>query len=369
MIILMISPSVVSGSPSKRIGPRMVYDPVDEQIILYGGAHWEGGYTFYGELWSYKYETNTWSIIDTNNNPPPRFNTMITYIPNRHKLFLFGGWSTNDRAGDTWIYDFETRTWTELHPTNKPSRRSDSSIAYDLENDVVVLYSGYLQNDTHLQDTWIYSFEEENWIKKNPENSPLGQYGNYMIYTDSTQQLLMYPGHWSIYNNGIMVTHGYGGNIWEYDVLEDTWLEHESAYKPPGRYWGNIVYDSNEDRIILFGGHGAVDYDDTWIYSVSDCIWEKVEVNDKPSKRGSFGMAYDPLNHVVVLFGGFDNGQSLGDTWIFDCETLTWHQPETDSPTEQAPEEDSQTNLIPGFPVLALFLALLIYILNKNIHN
>ena len=36
MIVLMISPSMVSGSPSKRIGPRMVYDPVDEQIILYG---------------------------------------------------------------------------------------------------------------------------------------------------------------------------------------------------------------------------------------------------------------------------------------------------------------------------------------------
>ncbi len=374
IIMLITSPTLASGAPENRIGPRMIYDPVDQRIILYGGAHWQGGYNFYGELWSYRPETDTWTQLETHNDPPPRFNTMLAYIPGRHQLFLFGGLSTNDKIDDTWIFDFETSTWTQLHPADHPSRRSDSSIAYDPENDVVVLYSGYLQNDTHLQDTWIYSFREENWIRQHPDDPPLGQYGHYMVYAESTGQLLMYPGHWSIYSNGVMTSHGYGGDIWEYDAADESWTEHRSTPRPPGRYWGHIVYDSTENRIILFGGHGAVDYDDTWVYGVEDGTWERAQQTVKPSKRGSVGMAYDPVNHVAVLFGGFsENRQSLGDTWILDCETLTWRQPDTDpqttppGETDEPHTEDNQETPIPGFPALSMLLSMAItYLITRR---
>lgn len=291
---------------------------------------------------------------------------MLVYIPGRHQLFLFGGFSADDRIADTWIFDFESNKWTELHPNTQPSPRSDSSIKYDPKNDVVVLYSGYLLNDTNLQDTWIYSFDDENWIEQNPENPPLGQYGNYMVYVESTGHLLMYPGHWSVYSNGERVSHGFGGNLWEYDVENDLWIEHSSTITPPGRYWGSLVYDSTEDRLILFGGHGAADYDDTWNYSVVDGVWEKVEQSFKPSKRSSIGVVYDPDNHVVVLFGGFSEArQSLGDTWVLDCETLTWNQPELIT-TSEVPEEENQNTFIPGFPVWSAVLAVLVYYINRQ---
>jgi hypothetical protein len=336
----------------------MIYDPVEKRIIMYGGAHWDNYYHFYDELWSYKYETNTWTPIETPSSPRPRFNMMITYMNDRHQLFMFGGFSRGARrAGDTWIYDIDSNTWMELHPDDHPSPRSDASISYDPVNDIIVLFSGYLYDDSHLQDTWIYSFKEENWIMQDPQNSPLGQYGHHMVYSDITGQLLLYPGHWCIYSNGNMINHGYGGNIWEYNVLEDRWFEYNSERTPPGRYWGNLIYDSKENRLILFGGHGAIDYYDTWTYSIEDGIWEKVIQNVTPSKRGSSSMAYDPDNHVAVLFGGIsDNGESLGDTWILDCETLIWSR--SDLSQEETHEEPKNT-AIPGFPVLSTILALL----------
>jgi hypothetical protein len=364
IIFLLASPILVSSVPEKRIGSRMIYDPVDNRIILYGGAHWQGRYIFYGELWSYEYENNTWSILDSYNAPDPRFNHMLAYLPSRHQLFLFGGWSEEDRIADTWIFDFESSSWTELHPRTHPSPRSDSSIAYDPQNDVIVLFSGYLLNDTHSQDTWIYSFEEENWIEKKTDNPPLGQYGHYMIYAESTGQLLMYPGHWNIYSDGELQSHGYGGNLWEYDVFNNTWITHYSSYYPPGRYWGNMVYDSTEDRIIFFGGHGTVNYDDTWIYKITEREWEKIEQVDKPSKRSSFSLCYDPENHVVVLFGGFsDDRQSLGDIWILDCETLTWYQPEANKPEKSNSEEVNENIPIPGFPLWTASLGIIIFYL------
>ena len=367
LILTIIYPTIhASTYPSKRIGAKMIYDPVNQQILMYGGAHWENRYTFYDELWSYKYETNTWTQIETTNNPDPGFNTMITYIPERHQLFLFGGWSHQDRISDTWILNLETLNWIKQIPNIHPSPRSDASIAYDRSNDKVVLFSGYLLNDTHMQDTWTYNFEEENWNKHNPENSPLGQYGHHMVFIETSDQVLMYPGHWSIMRNGNMVNHGYGGNLWEYDLIDEVWVEHSSPHNPPGRYWGSMIYDSNEERLILFGGHGVVDYQDTWIYDLEMENWEEGTPEVKPSKRSSFAMCYDPLNHVVVLYGGFsENGQSLGDTWVLDCETLEWTRVDTTNIDEGS--YPSRRNLLFSLSIITIgLLAIMMKVKHKN---
>ncbi|MFA9437652.1 MAG: hypothetical protein ACEROO_11120, partial [Candidatus Bathyarchaeota archaeon] len=47
IIFLFTSPVLVSCAPEKRIGPSMVYDPIDNRVLLFGGAHWQNGYTFY----------------------------------------------------------------------------------------------------------------------------------------------------------------------------------------------------------------------------------------------------------------------------------------------------------------------------------
>ena len=36
--------------PSPRFGHRMVYDPVNERVLLLGGAVWENRYTFFDDL-------------------------------------------------------------------------------------------------------------------------------------------------------------------------------------------------------------------------------------------------------------------------------------------------------------------------------
>jgi hypothetical protein len=104
IIVLFTSPVLGFCAPEKRIGPSMVHDPIDNRVLLFGGAHWQNRYTFYDELWSYEYETNTWTLLQTTNNPDPRFNSMLEYIPERHQLFLFGGFSADDRIADTWVY-------------------------------------------------------------------------------------------------------------------------------------------------------------------------------------------------------------------------------------------------------------------------
>ena len=100
-ILLALAPALAKCDPEPRLGARMIYDPVDQRIFMYGGAIWQNRYNFYDELWSYESETNTWTLLEMNNSPDPRFNTMLTYIPERHQLFMYGGWSQKDRVDGT----------------------------------------------------------------------------------------------------------------------------------------------------------------------------------------------------------------------------------------------------------------------------
>lgn len=73
--IIMVPQISATESPSPRMGSRMIYDPVDHRVILFGGAMYEDGYTLYNDLWSYRYESNTLTEIETTGCPSGRFNT------------------------------------------------------------------------------------------------------------------------------------------------------------------------------------------------------------------------------------------------------------------------------------------------------
>jgi hypothetical protein len=358
LILFLFAPIMfASGAPESRLGHRMFYNPVREKIMLVGGASWDSGDAFYDDVWEFDQETMIWYEVQTSNAPPGRFNAMVTYIPERHELFMFGGLSRDDRVSDTWILDLETMDWTELSPENHPSPRSDSSVSFDPENDVVILFSGYRLDEVKTRQTWVYRFDEENWFEVLPENPPLHQYGHYMRYVPETGQHLMFQGHWSIVSGGTTTSHGFGGNIWEYKYPENEWVEYTIGSSPPDRYWGNVVYDPDENRVVMFGGHGARDYDDTWSFDVDRMMWESASQVDKPSPRSSSHMAYDPVNKVFVLFGGFDgDGGSLSDTWILDAETMQWTEVVEQLESVDDPVQNF-TGAIPGFPLWSITVA------------
>jgi len=95
------------------------------------------------------------------------------------------------------------------------------------------------------------------------------------------------------------------------------------------RYWCDVAYDSNRNRIARASG------------------------DTRPVKRVSSNMAYDPEYDVFVMFSGIDQtGSSLSDTWIMDAETLTWSMTEDTTVHEDTPIPEDSTGLsIPGYPI------------------
>jgi len=343
--------------PPARFGHRMVYDPVNERVLLFGGAVYENRYTFFDDLWSYDYSTDTWTEIEDGPGPQGRFNFMMIYIPVHHQLFLFGGYSANDRLSDTWIYDITDNRWTRLSLDENPSPRSDAAIAYDPENDVVILSDGYSRDDSHPQDTWAFDLDSMVWTLRDPTNPPLPQYGHHMVYDTQNRVLVMYGGHWSLQGTS---THGYSDGVWTYDYPTDTWTKIDEATTPPGRYWHSVAYDTDAGKMVVFGGSTA-DFDtgdDTWLFDAASRTWERIESDEHPPGRANSAMAYDQAHEKVIMLGGLSEwGEPpLVDLWVLDVVEGAWREASSQPATTEEQEEETNRTGIPGFPTPSIIL-------------
>jgi len=101
-----------SDGPSARAFSAIAYDTASDQIILYGG------YTIGShEMWAYDLSKNAWQKLDSSINPGDLSRHAFSYIPDTDRFILFGGQlgSTHyNYTQSTWVYDFNTNTWTDV---------------------------------------------------------------------------------------------------------------------------------------------------------------------------------------------------------------------------------------------------------------
>ena len=335
-------------------GQKMIYDPESQKIILFGGSYYSSSYTFYDDTWSLDTAKYTWTNIQTTNSPSARFSAGMVYDGDHKKIILFGGFSASDRKSDTWIYDIATSTWTNVTPDKSPPRRSDMGIAYDAGAKKVVIFGGYNRDDTISDDTWVYDFEANTWTQMNPANHPSARYGGAMVFDSYSKKILLFGGHkGSVYDN----------EIWAYNYSNDDWEKIETQTKPPGRYWHDLAYDSVSQRMILFGGSqgGGNDLGDTWVFACRDSKWVNVTSTVNPPARSLLSLAYDVSVKKTVMFGGADFGsQGYGiyseGVWILD-DVGQWKKLSAESfPSEPDKPEPS----IPGFQPLEVIIGLIL---------
>jgi hypothetical protein len=113
------------------------------------------------------------------------------------------------------------------------------------------------------------------------------------------------------------------------------WLQiNPNGATPSARRGHRLVYDSDRQKVILFGGIDSQGYlNDVWEFDVARSTWTNVTPGSgsMPIHRADFGMAYDQTRHRVVVYGGscsdqFSNVGIVGDTWEFDPAVRVWSQ-------------------------------------------
>jgi len=198
----------------------------------------------------------------TDPTPPARYGHAMAYDSQSGRLVLFGGGSSSAGVllllNDTWAYDFNTSTWTDMSPAIAPPARYGHAMAYDSESDRVILFGGWSYGNAVFNDTWAYDFNTNTWNEVSPKSSPLARSLHVMAYDSESDRVILFGGYSSCCL-GITL-----GDTWAYDFNTNTWTAMNPAVAPGPRESSAMAYDSRSDRVILFGGYGGSN--ETWAY-------------------------------------------------------------------------------------------------------
>lgn len=138
----------------KRNEACMVYDPVHDQVVLYGGVTNGGGDT---KTWVRNMATSgPWTMV-SKVGPPTRIRCTLVWDASAQRVLLYGGTADN---GKTWLNDgpwsWDGTAWTNMNAANPPPAIPFPPIVYvgSIAEDLVFIQSG---------QTYAYSYSANAW--------------------------------------------------------------------------------------------------------------------------------------------------------------------------------------------------------------
>src|SRR5437899_10375839 len=125
----------------------MAYDSQSARTIMFGGN--AGGNAPGNETSAFTAENPTqdsetdWTNMNPSDAPAGYLNMAMVYDSDADRMVAYGGWDgTDDFSNETWAYDFDANTWTNLPPVGGPSARWLMRSAYDCATRRTILFGG-----------------------------------------------------------------------------------------------------------------------------------------------------------------------------------------------------------------------------------
>lgn len=267
-----------------------------------------------------------WQQIITTNTPAVVGEYAMAYDSDRDVVVLYGGNATGwPYENSTW--EFDGSDWAEVTTSGQPNAVYGMSLVYDDASNEMLLFGGSDDTDVVLAETWAFNADNDTWTQLTPTTSPPARTYAQMVYTSTgtNTDIYLFGG-----NDGTT----YYNDVWHYDG--SNWAQvSTSGTAPTARTHHAIAYDSNNDTLLLFGGRDAIGtlLADTWQLDLSTDAWSQ-RVIIGPSARMAHGLVYDAARDEFVLVGGTSSSGDtiLNDTWQFNSSGWT-----AISPTQAAP--------------------------------
>ena len=148
----------------------------------------------------------------------------------------------------------------------------------------------------------------------NPSTPPSTRANHDMVYDTESDRIILFGG----VGPGDTITYAY-------DFNTDTWTKQASG--PSAQQGIRMAYDAESDRVILFGGASQAQgkLNETWAYDFNTDTWTEMKPSVSPPARWFHVMTYDAESDRVLMWrGGFDDSM-----WAYDFNTNTWTENKT----------------------------------------
>ena len=313
----------VSEWPTARKYGTMVYDSASERLLMFGGVESFEKYVEFRGIWAYEPANNSWR---EQGELGPQYVVSAAFDEESQRAIVIGRGDITDKRGDTWAYDPATDTWQQMNPATAPLRRWSPQMVYDAESDRIVLFAGGdMGVDNAFNDTWAYDYNTDTWTEMGPKVSPPDRASHGMVYDPENDRVLLWGGTTEAGVEDL--------RVWAYDYNTNTWTAQEAPADAPEQRAGfGLFYHPPSDRLIVFGGlserNGQLVPEITWAYDYDANAWEALASSKDPGKHAYFPMAYAPAADKFIMFGGeldSKRGDKVSDeTWAFDPTTNEW---------------------------------------------
>ena len=310
-------------SPTARGYHQMTYDTESERVIVYGG---QTGNFFLDpihlshETWSFDPESNMWTQMSPATSPGGSSGGDMTYDSKADRSIL-SVISDDFSRLETWAYDANSDSWTQL--ADGPRVMVGQRIVYDSESDRIIMFGGFDFSTFKLVDeTWVYDYNTDTWTNMQPRLHPSSRNFIGMVYDSKADQVVLW-GDWQ--RNYTAAT---DESVWTYDLNTNTWQEFQHKKDGPAvRDYTMLAYDSKADKIIMYGGYDFGN-DETWVYDLNTDTWQQMQPANNPGIISRYGMVYVKDINRTILFGGQDGSihfQYKGDTWSYNLKVDRWN--------------------------------------------
>ena len=247
----------------------------------------------------------------------------MTYDAESKQIIIFGCQSGNPmqqsgriNGNETWSFDPSTQIWKKMSPKVAPGGFI-GDMTYNARADRVILVLNtdpVTPNffDYKTSQTWAYDFNTNTWTRL--ADGPSGRLGARVAYDSESDKVILFGGL-------TLPTGKVFNETWTYDFNTDTWIQMQPRVSPPPQNYQCMAYDSKADRVVNWGGEteGSL-----WTYDYNTDTWQNTKSENAPSAYYYCGFTYDDKANLFIFYGGSDAGTD--ETWTYDLNSNTWKQ-------------------------------------------
>ena len=177
--------------PTDRSNHSMVYDPVNDKLVLYGGYVddstwvWDAGWT---------------EVSASSSTPPVSYLHSLIFNEANNRVMLFGGYQSGTISEDVWEFNAATNTWSEHTSSigDDIDSRYYHSAAWDSDRNRMIIYGGKNTDASPITlfESRRVSSSSSHWTELEYDYATeVGEVvGHDMVYSPDQKTIFLYGG-------------------------------------------------------------------------------------------------------------------------------------------------------------------------------
>lgn len=188
------------GGKLVQWGSPMLYDTLRHKFVFAGGGGGVDGEEITGTLDLWELGSSVWTAVTvTGSIPSFRTNFIFVYDQARDRYLLYGGDISFAAVFETWEFNPNTGTWTNMAPANHPVAPAFCTGFYAPEIGAVICFGGFSLNPftdaINVNNGDTYKWTGTNWVDMGLTTHPIARGLAAVCWDPNLNCVLLAGGH------------------------------------------------------------------------------------------------------------------------------------------------------------------------------